>query len=173
MATPTRPPEKGKIAGIDFGTVRIGVAMCDPERLVAFPYEIYRRRNEKLDLQYFQEFVKNERIVHFVLGLPLHCNGDLSDKARQAMEFGNKLAEATGVSIDYLDERFSSVEAEHYLREAKLNAKQRKERLDKVAAQIILSTYLERGCVGTTDFLALDDEEDEAFGTKENDVERI
>jgi len=160
MATPTRPPEKGKIAGIDFGTVKIGVAMCDAERLVAFPYEIYRRRNEKLDFQHFQEFVKNERIVHFVLGLPLHCNGDLSEKARQAIEFGNKLADATGLTIDYLDERFSSAEAEHYLREANLNAKQRKARLDAVAAQIILSTYLERGCVGTTEFLALDDEED-------------
>ncbi|MBQ1862967.1 MAG: RuvX/YqgF family protein, partial [Thermoguttaceae bacterium] len=52
MAVPSRPPEKGKIAGIDFGTVRIGVAICDAERIMAFPYEIYRRRNEKLDLQY-------------------------------------------------------------------------------------------------------------------------
>lgn len=157
MATPSRPPEKGKIAGIDFGTVRIGVAMCDAERIMAFPYEIYRRRNEKLDLQYFKEFAQNERIVHFVLGLPLHCNGDFSDKARQAMEFGDKLAEATGLSIDYVDERFTSREAESYLRQGNLNAKQRKAKLDAVAAQIILSTYLERGCVGTSEFQALDD----------------
>lgn len=158
MAKPTRPPEKGKIAGIDFGTVRIGVAICDPERLVAFPYGIYRRRNEKLDLQYFVEFAQNERVVHFVLGLPLHNNGDLSDKAREAMEFGNKLAEATGLSIDYMDERFTSCEAEYYLRQGNLKAKQRKARLDAVAAQIILSTYLERGCVGTSELLSLDDD---------------
>lgn len=159
MAVPSRPPEKGKIVGIDFGTVRIGVAICDAERIMAFPYEIYRRRNEKLDLQYFQELVKNERVVHFVLGLPLHCNGDVSDKARQAIEFGNKLAEATGVSIDYVDERFTSREAESKLRDGNLTAKRRKAKLDAVAAQIILSTYLERGCVGTTEFLALDGEE--------------
>lgn len=158
MVKPSSPPEKGKIAGIDFGTVRIGVAMCDPERIMAFPYEIYRRRNEKLDLQYFQELVKNERIVHFVLGLPLHNNGDLSDKAREAIEFGNKLAEATGLSIDFMDERFTSHEAEFYLRQGNYKAKQRKARLDAVAAQIILETYLERGCVGTSEFIALDDD---------------
>lgn len=156
---PSPPPEKGKIAGIDFGTVRIGIATCDPERLIAFPYAIYRRRDEKKDIEYFQQFAKEERIVHFVLGLPLHCNGDLSDKAREAIAFGSQLAEATGLTIDFLDERFTSAEAENYLRTANLNAKKRKERLDMVAAQIILSTYLERGCVGTTEFLALDDEE--------------
>lgn len=156
MVKPTSPPEKGKIAGIDFGTVRIGIAICDPERIIASPYEIYRRRDEKKDLAYFVDFAKNERIVHFVLGLPLHCNGDLSDKAREAIAFGNRLAEATGLSIDFLDERFTSAEAEYYLREARLNAKKRKERLDMVAAQIILATYLERGCVGTTEFLPLD-----------------
>ncbi|MBR4976253.1 MAG: Holliday junction resolvase RuvX [Thermoguttaceae bacterium] len=156
---PSPPPEKGKIAGIDFGTVRIGIATCDAERLIAFPYAIYRRRDEKKDIEYFQQFAKEERIVHFVLGLPLHCNGDLSDKAREAIAFGAQLTEATGLTIDFLDERFTSAEAENYLRTANLNAKKRKERLDMVAAQIILSTYLERGCVGTTEFLALDDEE--------------
>ena len=156
MAQPSPPPPTGKIAGIDYGSVRVGIAITDAERIIAVPYEIYRRRNEKLDVQYFQEFVKNERIVHFVFGLPLHCNGDLSDKAREAMEFANKLADATGLSIDFLDERFTSAIAEDYLRQAKLTAKQRKEKLDKVAAQIILSTYLERGCVGTRELEALD-----------------
>ena len=155
--TPSRPPEQGRIAGIDYGDARIGVAVCDPERIMAFPYEIYRRRNEKLDLQYFRDLVKNEQIVHFVLGLPLHNSGEISDKARDAIAFGDKLAEATGVSIDYMDERFTSREAEYSLRQGNLNAKQRKAKLDAVAAQIILSTYLERGCVGTTDFSALDD----------------
>ena len=153
---PTPPPESGKIAGIDFGTVRIGVAICDSERMIAFPYEIWRRRNEKLDLQHFQDLVKQEQIVHFVVGLPLHCNGDMSDKALQAMAFADKLAETTGCSIDFLDERFTSVIAEDALRQAGLKAKKRKEKLDAVAAQIILSTYLERGCVGTTEFESLE-----------------
>ncbi len=166
MIKPTPAPAQGKIAGIDFGTVRIGVAMCDAERIMAFPYEIYRRRNEKLDIQYFQDFVKNERIVHFVLGLPLHNNGDLSDKAREAIAFGDKLAEATGLGVDYMDERFTSREAEYYLRQGNLKAKQRKQRLDAVAAQIILETYMERGCVGTCEFLNLEDDGDNADATE-------
>ena len=75
MAIPSRPPEYGRIAGIDYGDARIGVAVCDPERIMAFPYEIYRRRNEKLDLLYFQDLVKKEQIVHIVLGFPLHNSG--------------------------------------------------------------------------------------------------
>ncbi|MGN0930111.1 MAG: Holliday junction resolvase RuvX [Thermoguttaceae bacterium] len=153
---PTPPPESGKIAGIDFGTVRIGVAICDSERMIAFPHEIWRRRNEKLDLLHFQDLVKQEQIVHFVVGLPLHCNGDMSDKALQAMAFADKLAETTGCSIDFLDERFTSVIAKDALRHAGLKAKKIKEKLDAVAAQIILSTYLERGCVGTTEFESLE-----------------
>ena len=150
-------PAKGKIAGIDFGTVRIGIAICDAERIVAVPYEIYRRRSEALDLKYFRDFVATERIVHFVVGLPLHGNGDFSEKAREAVAFGAKLAAATGLTVDYLDERFTSVIADGLLRDANLSAKKRKERLDKVAAQLILSTYLERGCVGTREFESLED----------------
>ena len=56
-----------------------------------------------------------------------------------------------------MDERFTSHEAEYYLRQGNYNAKQRKAKLDAVAAQIILTTYLERGCVGTSEFLPLDD----------------
>ena len=155
--TPTPPPENGKIAGIDFGSVRIGVAVCDPERRIAFPYEIWRRKNEKLDLEHFREFVKEERIVHFVVGLPLHCSGEMSDKARQAIEFADKLAAATGCSVDFLDERFTSVMADDALRQAGVKAKKRKQNLDAIAAQILLSTYLERGCVGTTEFEPLED----------------
>ena len=153
------PPPRGKIAGIDFGTVRIGVAITDSERIVASPYEIYVHKNEKKDAEYFRQLVQNERIVHFVVGLPLHLDGRLSEKAQEAMKFGEWLGHLTGLSVDYMDERFTSVEAEGFLRDMKLTGKKRRERLDKVAAQILLTTYLERGCVGTTDWLPLDDRE--------------
>ena len=156
LLRPSPPPPTGKIAGVDYGSVRIGLAVCDPERKIAFPYDIYRRRNEKLDRRFFLDFVKNERIVHFVFGLPLHCNGDLSDKAREVVAFAQEIAELTNVSVDFMDERFTSVEAEGYLIGANVKAKKRKEYRDKIAAQIILATYLERGCVGATDFIALD-----------------
>ena len=151
-------PEKGKLAGIDFGSVRIGVAISDPDRTIAFPYEIYTRKNERLDAKYFTEFAKNERIARFVVGLPLHLSGLVSDKAREAMAFGTWLTELTGLPVDYMDERFTSVEAGYYLREAKMTMKQRKKRVDKIAAQILLTTYIERGCRGTETPEPIDDD---------------
>ena len=148
--------EQGKVAGIDFGTVRIGVAISDPRRTMAFPLENYTRKNEAKDAEFFKQLAASEQLTRFVVGLPLHMSGDLSEKAREAIAFGRWLGELTGVPVDYYDERYSSVEAERYLIEAQLSRKKRKQKLDKVAAQILLSAYLESGCRGTTEYLSLD-----------------
>lgn len=150
------PPAKGRLAGIDFGTVRIGIAISDVDRIIASPYEIRVRSSAKADADYFRRFVENERIVHFVVGLPLHLNGRLSEKAQEAMAFGAWLTETTGLEVDYMDERFTSVNANEVLREVKLTAKQRKKRIDKIAAQMLLMAYIERGCEGTTVFESID-----------------
>ena len=152
-----KPEEKGKLAGIDFGTVRIGIAISDPDRIIASPYEIYTRKNERLDAEYFKRFAREERIVRFVVGFPIHLDGRVSEKAREALAFGAWLEELTGLPVDYMDERFTSVEAGYYLREAKMTLKQRKKRTDKIAAQILLANYIERGCRGTDLPESLDD----------------
>ena len=77
------------------------------------------------------------------MGLPVHLDGRESQKSSEARTFGQWLAEATGVGVEFFDERFTSVEAEQHLLAAKLTKKRRKERLDKLAAQIMLSAYLE------------------------------
>jgi putative Holliday junction resolvase len=146
---------QGKIAGIDYGTVRIGIAVSDADRILASPYETYIRKSPDKDAQYFRQLVSEERITRFVVGLPLHLSGDLSEKAKEALQFGRWLNQTTGIEIDYMDERYTSVEAEHLLREAGLTDKKRKERRDKLAAQILLSAYLEGGCKGTTEYLEL------------------
>lgn len=147
----------GRVAGIDFGTVRIGIAVSDPDRIFSSPYETYVRKSPQRDAEYFRRLVTEERIVRFVLGLPLHLSGEMSDKAREVLEFGQWLTETTGISVDYVDERFTSVEAENYLRSARLTNKKRKERRDKIAAQILLSAYLDSGCQGISDFKGIDD----------------
>ncbi|MDO4586038.1 MAG: Holliday junction resolvase RuvX [Planctomycetia bacterium] len=149
-------PKKGRLAGIDYGTVRIGVAVCDSDRIIASPFDIYVRKSEKKDAEYFRKFVQEERIVQFVLGLPLHLDGRLSPKAQEAQAFGAWLTEQTGLPVDYMDERFTSVEASGLLREVKMTLKKRKARIDKIAAQILLTNYIERGCQGTTVWQSLD-----------------
>ena len=146
----------GKIAGIDYGTVRIGIAVSDADRVLASPYETYIRKSPDRDTEYFRRLVSEERITRFVLGLPLHLSGDLSEKAKESLQFGRWLQKTTGIDVDYMDERYTSVEAERLLREAGLTDKKRKERRDKLAAQILLSAYLESGCKGTTEFLGIE-----------------
>jgi putative Holliday junction resolvase len=139
----SRPAPPGRIAGIDFGTVRIGVALTDPERTLASPFESYNCRGPKLDANWFRRLANEEDVRLFVVGLPLHLDGHESPKSSQARQFGAWLREATGIPVEFHDERFSSVEAERMLLDAKLTSRRRKSRRDMLAAQIILTAYLE------------------------------
>ena len=139
------PTNRGRIAGIDFGTVRIGVALTDPDRIIASPHDNYTRRSESADAAYFRQLVQRERVTLFVVGLPVHLSGDESEKSIQARRFGQWLTEVTGVAVEYFDERYTSVQAEAMMQQAQLSRKKRKKRLDMAAAQIMLAGYLESG----------------------------
>ena len=148
---PTPVPIRGRIAGIDYGTVRIGIAIGDLEVGMASPLENYNRRNERLDAEYFETLAREERLVRWVVGLPVHLSGDESQKSHEAREFGKWLGKLTDIPVDFYDERFTSSHAETILQEANLSKKKRKARLDALAAQIMLTAYLESGAKGQTD----------------------
>ena len=139
---------KGRIAGIDFGTVRIGIALAELEVGIAGPYETYVRRSKQLDAKYFQNLAENERLKKFVVGLPVHLNGAESQKSREARQFGQWLENLTGIPVEFFDERFTSSQAEVLLTEANLTKKGRRDRIDQLAAQIMLTAYLESGARG-------------------------
>lgn len=143
MRSDNRRDDPGRIAGIDFGTVRIGIALSDPGRSIASPHENYTRRGTKLDAERLKRLVAEEEVTLFVVGLPLHLDGSESDKSIEARRFGKWLGEVTGVPVEFFDERLTSVEAEQLLLEAQMTSKRRKKRTDMVAAQIMLSGYLE------------------------------
>jgi putative Holliday junction resolvase len=140
---PARVPDPGRVAGIDYGTVRIGIALSDPRRSIASPYENYTRRGPQQDARRFQRLAAEERVTLFVVGLPVHLDGRESQKSAEARQFGRWLAEVTGLPVEFYDERFSSSQAEQFLLEADMTRKRRKKRMDMLAAQIILSAYLE------------------------------
>ena len=140
-----------RIAGIDFGTVRIGIATADLAVGIAGPYETYTRRSERLDAEYFRRLATEERIGRFVVGLPVHLSGGESQKSGEARAFGEWLGKLTGVPVEFFDERYTSAEAESLLLDAGLTKKRRKERLDQLAAQIMLTAYLEAGARGQDD----------------------
>ena len=101
-------PTSGRLIGIDFGTVRIGVAISDGDQKIASPLETYTRRNETLDAEYFVRLVQQEHVVGFVVGLPIHMSGDESEKSIEARQFGTWLAEAAGKPVTWIDERFTT-----------------------------------------------------------------
>ncbi len=89
--------------------------------------------------------VADEAITRFVVGLPVHSSGVESQLSTQAREFGKWLKEVTRIDVVFFDERFTTHEAQEQLLAAGLSKKQRKSRLDQLAAQIMLSAYLESG----------------------------
>src|SRR5262245_1745426 len=144
------------IAVVDFGTVRVGIALADTELGIAGPYENYTRRSTALDGEYFATLAREERIGRFVVGLPVHLHGGESQKSAEAREFGDWLVKLTGIPVEYFDERFTSAEAERILGMAELTKKQKKARRDQLAAQIMLTAYLEAGGSGQDDPGAID-----------------
>jgi putative Holliday junction resolvase len=135
-----------RLLGVDFGTVRVGLAVSDPDRKIASPLATYTRRGKDQDAAFFRRMVEDEAIGTIVVGLPIHNDGREGHKAREARAYGQWLRETTGRPVKFWDERFTTVEAEGFLLDAGLTSKRRKERRDRVAAQILLQGYLDAGC---------------------------
>ena len=147
----------GRVAGIDFGTVRLGIAVSDAGRSIASPLENYTRRSPDEDARHFRRMAEEEEVVLFVVGLPVHLDGRESRKSVEARQFGQWLAAATGLPVEFHDERFSTVQADQILLLADLTAKRRKKRRDMLAAQIMLAAYLDSRSHGSQDPGPLDD----------------
>jgi putative Holliday junction resolvase len=137
-------PRKGRLVGVDYGTVRIGLAITDPDQMLASPLEIYQRRNERLDGEHFRQLVTRELVAGFVVGLPIHLDGGDSRISIEATAFGNWLRELVRLPVIWHDERYTSSFAEEIFREVKRTKLQKKRLLDKLAAQILLTHYLQK-----------------------------
>jgi putative Holliday junction resolvase len=142
--------------GVDYGTVRIGLALADLESKIASPLATLARRTPAQDAAFFRELVNREHVRMIVVGLPVHMSGQEGEKALEARQFGSWLGTSTGLPILYWDERYTTSEAEQHLQQAKLTAKQRRARRDQIAAQILLQTFIEAGCPRIPSFESLD-----------------
>ena len=132
-----------KIMGIDFGLARIGIALSDDTKFLASPYETYKRKGEEQDIQHLIEIIKTKNVDEIVCGLPMNMAGEEQEIAKKTREFMAKLEEKATIKIEFVDERLSSLMAEEMLKETEKDWKKRKEKLDAVAASIILQDYLD------------------------------
>jgi putative holliday junction resolvase len=135
-----------RLLGVDFGTVRIGLAITDADRIIASPLEVRERQGPDKDAAYFRTLIDREQIGGLVVGLPLHTSGREGVKAEEARAYGAWLVGVTGLPAIFADERFSTAFAESALWAAGLTHKKRKARRDAVAAQVMLQAFLDAGC---------------------------
>jgi len=136
-------PSSGRLLGIDYGTKRVGLAICTPDQTIASPVAIHERRNEQLDRRFFLTTVEEYQIRGLVVGLPMHVNGQEGVKAKEARTYGKWLASLTHLPVVYWDERYTSAIAEDFMLGANLSREQRKKRVDMIAAQIMLQSFLD------------------------------
>ncbi len=136
-------PRRGRLLGLDYGTRRVGLSISDEEQRLAVPLETYSRRKPDDDARHLVAVVGDYRIVGLVIGLPLHMGGEEGQKAAEARRFGAWAGGAAGLPIAFWDERLSTAQADEHLAAANLRPNKRKLLRDKIAAQIMLQSYLE------------------------------
>ena len=132
-----------KAMGIDFGMARIGIALSDETKFLASPFETYKRKGLEQDLNYIAELIKTKNVDEIVCGLPMNMQGEEQKIAELTRSFVAQLQQIINVPVEFIDERLSSVMAEELLKETEKDWKKRKEKLDAVAASILLQDYLD------------------------------
>ena len=135
----------GRVMAIDFGTRRIGVALSDTLRLTAYGFETISWNGADADyvLDRLSRIISEKDVTEIVLGQPKRSDGTESESQRKAQTFGVSLAEQTGITPVYQDERYTTVLASRYLFESGVSSRDKKKVVDQVAAEIILREYLE------------------------------
>ncbi len=135
-----------RIMGLDFGSKTVGVAVCDPLGFTAQGLETITRKEEnklRHTCQRIETLIQEYEITSIILGYPKNMDDSIGERAQKTEEFKKMLERRTGLSVILWDERLTTVEADQILRESGVPKTERKKVIDKVAAEIILQSYLD------------------------------
>jgi putative Holliday junction resolvase len=135
-----------RILGFDLGTRTLGISISDLTCSIATVYDTLRFEENDYDsiLPKIKDIVSKENVSIIVLGLPKNMNNSIGDRALTTLEFKKKLEENMNVEVIMQDERLSTVEATNYMLQTDISRKKRKKKIDSLAANIILQTYLDK-----------------------------
>jgi putative Holliday junction resolvase len=129
-----------RVVGIDYGTKRVGVALSDESRMIASPYRVIEAAAA---IEMIEQIVAGEDIELVVVGLPIGLAGNETPSTIGAREFAEELSERLAVTVELADERFTSKVAEDVLIEAGMTRERRRQIRDKMAATVMLQSYLD------------------------------
>ena len=132
-----------RLAALDIGTKRIGVAVSDGLGLTAQPLCVIDRRGTTADIEQIREALADYAVRRVVVGLPLQMDGSEGGQAELVRRFCERLEATTGWEVLYQDERLTTVESERRLIDAGVRRKARRRVIDKTAAALILQSYLD------------------------------
>lgn len=133
-----------RVLGLDFGSVRIGVAVSDPTGTIAQPLEVIPHRGFRSVVARIRSLIAAHQVDKIVVGLPRRLDGQEQKEAVAVRVFAARLQAAVSVPVEFADERLSTAEAERAMIEADASRAQRRSARDAVAAALILQTYLDR-----------------------------
>jgi putative Holliday junction resolvase len=133
-----------RVLALDLGLRRIGLALSDELGLTAQGLPTFERTNLRTDLASLAQLAADRGVSRIVVGLPLRMNGVEGRQAESARDFGARLAARTGLPVDYWDERLTTVEAQRVLRSSGIGITRRGQAVDRLAAVLILESWLER-----------------------------
>ncbi len=132
--------------GLDLGTKTLGISISDITATIASTYKTIRFPENEYDtlLPELKKIVEEYQIGTIVLGFPKNMNNTVGDRGLTTLSFKEKLESELKIEVVMQDERLSTVEATHYMVQADLSRKKRKKKIDSLAANIILQTYLDK-----------------------------
>ena len=133
---------KKRIMGIDFGDVKIGIAITDQLKIISYPYYTIDRKKTPDYISEIKKIILEKNIDTVVVGLPLTLSGNESSQTKKTQKFIFKLENSVDAIVYSFDERLSSKEAERYLKKQNIKTGSNKEKIDQIAASIILNNFL-------------------------------
>ena len=128
---------------LDLGKRRIGLALSDELGITAQGLDTLERTNIRTDLARLKEIARENNVSRILIGNPLHLSGEAGRQAEHAHQFGARLQAAIELPVEYWDERLTTVEAQRVLRQSGISIEKRAKAVDRLAAVILLESYLD------------------------------
>lgn len=133
-----------RIMALDVGSKRIGVALSDPLKITAQGLETFQRTTLEEDIRGLWQLIDQHEVSQLVVGLPKNMDGTIGFKAEEVRQFIADLTAQRSIEVIWVDERLTTVSVERTLLEADVSRAKRKKVIDKMAAVLILQSYLDR-----------------------------
>jgi putative Holliday junction resolvase len=136
-------PEMGRVMGVDVGSVRVGIALSDESGLIAQPFQTIRRESRKGTVAAIGRLAKESGVSRIVVGLPLSMDGSEQATSDDARKLAGAIESETGLEVQVWDERLTTAQAERLLIEGNVRRNKRKEVVDRIAAAVMLQSFLD------------------------------